>query len=148
MNVMAQAHKQAKAAKVERPNIHYRVLFRLALIQSHKEYKTMQNEKALAIAHFEGVLARTIEVYENLGVNDWFVGLVHGEGDVTLLKHKDANDKNSPLGWAGYSDAIRTSKAQADEYAKAYPSTKPVHAVTHLLGVIDNLRKCLAESQG
>lgn len=39
MNVMAEAHKQARELLVARPNIAYRVALILALINAHKAYK-------------------------------------------------------------------------------------------------------------
>lgn len=47
MNVMAEAHKQARELLAARPNIAYRVALILALINAHKAYKTMIAKEAV-----------------------------------------------------------------------------------------------------
>lgn len=152
MNVMKNAHAQAKAAKVERPNMSYRLLFRLALIQSHKEYKQMEAEKkaahkAWAIEHFEDCIAKTVVHYDALGVNDYYVAIEHSKArnDYTLLTHKVEGDTSSPLGWSNYADAIKTHSRQADQYVLAYPGTVKLHAQTYLSKVLESLYENLEQ---
>ncbi len=151
MNVMAQAHKEAKSLIAARLNITYRMAFRLALIKCHKEYKAMKAEQAqqkqLAIAHFEGIIAKILVHFEKLGVNDYYIAIENNKQlhDYTILKHKDG-DLNR-LGWAGYGDAIVTHPKQADEYVKAFPQVVKLHAQTHLSNVLEGFRKMLADVQ-
>lgn len=149
MNVMKEAHKQAKELLAVRPNIAYRVALTLGLINAHKEYKmNKEQQKALAIAHFEGIIAKTLVHFEALGVNDYYIAVENNAQlhDYTILQHKDVNDKQSPLGWASYSTAIVTHPAQADEYVKAFPGVCKLHAQTHLSNVLESFRELLAEA--
>lgn len=57
MNVMAQAHKEARSLIAVRLNITYRMAFRLALIKCHEEYKELKAAREAlrldTIARFE-----------------------------------------------------------------------------------------------
>jgi hypothetical protein len=154
MNVMTEAHKAVKAVLTNAPvgvTLNYRSLLKAALTDMHRKNKEMKPTKTLtvdqmfAIKHFEDCIARTLEQFEKLGVNDYYVALANNVelNDYTLLQHKDVNDKQSPLGWATYSTAIVTSPAQADEYVKAFPGTCKLHAQTHLSNVIQSFRDML-----
>lgn len=74
MNVMAQAHKEARFIMSTGVNTTYRVVFKGALITAHKEYKAMNEaDKAVAllkadtIAKFE---ARVVELKAILNTTD------------------------------------------------------------------------------
>lgn len=151
MNVMKVAHQQAKLLRVERPNIAYRLAFRLALIEAHKVNKAMNAQaqaKQTAILHFEGIIAATLVHFEKLGVNDYYIAVCNNEAldDYTLLQHKDKDNKQSALGWANYASAIIASPAQADQYVKAYPGVCKLHAQTHLSKTLDHFRALLAQA--
>lgn len=154
MNVMAEAHKAVKAVIANAPfgvTLNYRSLLRAALTDMHRKNKEMNATKTLtvdqmfAIKHFEDCIARTLEHFEKLGVNDYYVAVANNVElhDYTLLQHKDLNDKQSPLGWATYSTAIVTNGPQADEYVKAFPGVCKLHAQTHLSYVLDSFRDML-----
>jgi hypothetical protein len=149
MNVMKVAHQQARLVLVERPNLGYRLAFRLSMIEAHKVNKQMKEREAAklqAIAHFEGCIKSTLEVLETVGINDYYIALCNNEKlqDYTLLRHKVEGDTSSPLGWANYRQAIRTHGKQADQYVIAYPTTVKLHAQTHLLKTVEYLAEQVA----
>ncbi|QNO00259.1 hypothetical protein QGX21_gp058 [Pseudomonas phage phiPsa315] len=150
MNVMAQAHKDTRDHIAQSCNQwNYRKLFAAKLRQAHKVNKQMQEEnakkaahKAWAIAHFQDCINGTVEHFEALGVNDYYIAIENNKQlhDYTLLTHKVEGDTSSPLGWANYKDAIKTHSRQADQYVIAYPGTCKLHAQTHLSRTIEFLQ--------
>lgn len=152
MNVMKEAHKQANELLASRPNIAYRTALILGLIHAHKVNKQMKAEekaahKAWAIKHFEDCIEATLVHFEALNVNDFYIAILNNErtNDYTLLQHKIKGDTSSPLGWAGYADAIKTHSRQADMYLLSYEGTVKLHAQTHLSKTLDYLRNELEQ---
>jgi hypothetical protein len=157
MNVMAQAHKLTKQYLPSDwfEGATYKVVFKSKLKQAHKEYKDMTQEenakkaahKAWAIEHFQDCINGTVEAFEALDVNDYYVAIENNErlADYTLLAHKVEGDTSSPLGWANYKDAIKTHSRQADMYVVAYPGTCKLHAQTHLSRTIEFLQAQLEQ---
>jgi hypothetical protein len=127
----------------------YKVLFAIALKDAHKEFKAMQltkeQEKLLAIKHFESAIASTLEHFEKLGVNDYYVAVENNAqlNDYTILAHKVEGDTSSALGWSNYAGALVVSGKQADMYVVAYQGVVKLHAQTYLSKVLDNFRELL-----
>lgn len=155
MNVMAEAHKATKEffASVTETGLTYRVVLTIKLRVKHREYKAMQltkdQEKLLAIKHFEDAIASTLEHFESLGVNSYYIAIENNAqlNDYTILAHTVEGDTSSPLGWSNYDGAIRVDGRQADMYVLAYPGTVKLHAQTYLSKVLDNFRELLEKVQ-
>ena len=152
MNVMAQAHKVTRETVNASPvKLSYRPLFIANLKDAHKMNKEEQAKKdahkAWAIEHFEDCIEKTLKHFEALGVNDFYVAILNNArtNDYTLLQHKVEGDVNSPLGWANYKDAIKTSRKHAEQYEIAFPSVVKLHAQTHLSKTLDYLRDQLEQ---
>lgn len=155
MNVMAKAHKatKAKIASLKANSLKaapYAAIFKAQLRHAHQEYKKMQKsltvDQMFAIQHFEDCIARTLVHFEKLGVNDYYIAIENNSqiNDYTILAHKDANDVNSPLGWASYANAIVTHHAQAVQYEIAFPGVVKLHAQTYLSKVLESFRESVA----
>ncbi|QNO00611.1 hypothetical protein QGX17_gp053 [Pseudomonas phage phiPsa381] len=146
MNVMAKAHKITRDTVDASPvKLCYRSLFVAALKDCHK----MNKEQMAAVKHFEDAIARTLVHFEKLGVNDYYIAIENNSqiNDYTILKHKNENDLQSPLGWASYANAIVTHPRQADQYVIAYPGVVKLHAQTYLSKVLESFRENIAQIQ-
>lgn len=156
MNVMKKAHEMTKVVKEnasEWPKGSYARILKEMLKHYHKEFKAMQltkdQEKLLAIKHFEDAIASTLEHFEKLGVNDYYIAVENNAqlNDYTILAHKVEGDTSSALGWSNYAGALITNGNQADMYVKAYPGVCKLHAQTYLSKVLDNFRELLEKVQ-
>jgi hypothetical protein len=147
MNVMKAAHKATRETVAQALSsglkLNYRSMFVAALKDCHK----MNKEQMFAVKHFEDCIARTVERYESLNVNDYYIAIENNAqlNDYTILQHKVKDDTNSPLGWANYASAIVTHKAQAEQYVIAFPGVCKLHAMTYLSNVIESFRDNLKQ---
>jgi hypothetical protein len=151
---MAEAHKRTKAFIAKGSCLMtYAAVLRVTLRHCHSENKAMQltkdQEKALAIKHFEDAIAGTLEHFEKLGVNDYYIAVENNAqlNDYTILAHKVVGDTSSALGWSNYTGALITNGKQADEYVKSYPGVIKLHAQTYLSKVLDSFRDNLEKIQ-
>lgn len=109
--------------------------------------KNLTVDQMFAIDHFEKCIASTVERYEAMGVNDYYIAVENNKelNDYTILQHKVIGDTSSPLGWANYASAIVTHRAQAIQYEIAFPGVVKLHAMTYLSSVIESFRDNLAQ---
>ena len=157
MNVMKKAHELVKTKIAQwadsgvnlRESFSYVQLLSMALKQAHKEYKQMNAEKQMAVKHFEDAITQTLEHFEKLGVNDYYIAVENNAqlNDYTILAHKVVGDTSSALGWSNYAGALITNGKQADEYVKSYPGVVKLHAQTYLSKVLDVFRDNLEKIQ-
>ena len=149
MNVMAQAHSKVKAlisklSPAARYKGQYAAMLKVALIETHKEYKAMQKPEMTAeqievIENFKRIIASYKEVIANTSHSAYF--LFHTEAKIILTE----NEEKTKLSWGSIHNAIcLPEKRIADAYCRKYAGPiKPVHAVTYMEDAVKEMEKLI-----
>lgn len=149
MNVMAQAHKEARFIMSTGVNTTYRVVFKGALITAHKEYKAMNQVellKADTIAKFE---ARVVELQNILTTPDANKFMVVCGDEHPIPINFEATDPKWP--WTNVEGATKWNSVQ---FANANASKvvngnaqvgKAVLVADHIEWDIANLEKLVKD---
>lgn len=145
MNVMAEAHKKVKAllAKLTTRYVgQYAAMLKVALIETHKEYKSMKKEMTAeqleVIENFKKTIASYKEVIANTPYSAYF--LFHTDAKIILTE----NEEKTRLSWGSIHNAVTVEKRIADAYCRKYAGPiKPVHAVTFMEDAVKEMEKLI-----